>query len=156
MRKNKKWLFTLSVLINWLTVFGGILFILAGCSFGGNDEISGWIIPEDISGIWVANFPDSDYWPSDINLQEYQFTIDENNGIVSGYFEEFYYDGKYFNYPIEGYFNSANGYLTISHNSYLVGYHTEIFRFTSESLMYAISDNNHDLPRYECVKISEP
>jgi hypothetical protein len=123
---------------------------------GGNDEIHNWVIPENISGIWEASFPDSDYYPSDINLQEYQFTIEENSGIISGNFEEFYYDGKYFIYPIEGFFNSTNGYLTISHNSYLGGYHTEIFRFTSEALMYAISDNNHDLPRYECVKISGP
>ena len=139
-----------------MTVLGGILVILAGCSFGGDDEISGWIIPENISGTWVANFPDNDHSLNTIRLQEYQFTIAENNGTISGDFEEFYYDGKYFNYPIEGYFNSVNGYLTMSHNSYLGGYHAEIFRFTGEALMYAVSDNNHDLPRYECVKISEP
>lgn len=155
MKKKNNLFFTESLLIGWMTVFGSILFILTGCSGGGNDEISGWIIPENISGTWVAAFPIGDDWTNPMKLQEYRFTIEENNGIISGDFEEFYYDDKYFNYPINGNLNSTNGYLAINHDSHLYGYHTEIFRFTSEALMYAINDVNHDLPRYECVKINE-
>ena len=140
-----------SLMIAWT-----IVFILAGCSGSSNDEISGWIVPENISGKWVATFPEGDDWTNPMKLQEYYFTIGEDNGLITGDFEEFYYDGKYFIYPIAGNFNSTNGYLTISHDSYLYGYHTEIFRFTNEALMYAVNDVNHDLPRYECVKISEP
>jgi hypothetical protein len=156
MKKDNKWFLTAVRLIGSLAVFWGVLFILAGCTGGGNDEISGWIVPQNISGIWVATFPVGDDWTNPMKLQEYRFAIEENIGIVSGDFEEFYYDGKYFSYPISGSFNSTNGYLTISHNSHLYGFHTEIFRFTSDALMYAINDVNHDLPRYECVKINEP
>lgn len=101
----------------------------------------------------MANFPTGDDWSNPMKLQEYRFTIEEIGGIVLGNFEESYYDGKYFNYQIEGSFNSTNGFLTIRHDSHLYGYHTELFRFTSEALMYAINDMSYDLPRYECVRI---
>jgi hypothetical protein len=156
MKKDNQWFLTAVKLIGSLTILGAILFILAGCSGGGNDEVSGWIIPENISGTWVANFPVGDDWTNPMKLQKYRFTIEENKGVICGDFEEFYYDDKYFNHPINGSLNSTNGYLTINHDSHLYGYHTELFRFTSEALMYAISDVNHDLPRYECVKINEP
>jgi hypothetical protein len=120
---------------------------------GGNDEIHNWIIPENISGIWVVNFSEGDMNLS--KLKEYRFTLQELNGSISGNFEEFYYDDKYFNYPIEGSFNWDNGVLKLRHDSHLYGYQGEIFRFTSEAMMYAVSKENRDLPRYECIKIAD-
>ena len=55
------------------------LIALSACG-GGNDEISGWVIPENISGIGVANFPTGDDWSNPMKLEEYIFTIEEIGG----------------------------------------------------------------------------
>jgi hypothetical protein len=101
----------------------------------------------------VANFSFKDYGTADY-LKEYRFTLQELNGIVSGSFEEFYYNDTYFSYPLEGSFNSDNGMLILSHDS-RYEYKGEIFRFTSEAMMYAVSKDNSSLPRYECIKIAD-
>ena len=64
------------------SIFLLALITLSACE-GGNDEVSGWMIPENISGVWVANFPTGDDWSNPMKLQEYRFTIEEINGIVS-------------------------------------------------------------------------
>lgn len=127
---------------------------LNACGGGGPDEIHSWIVPENISGIWGAAFPyKDDWWPE--NLKEYRFTLQELNGSVSGYFEEFYYDDNYFKFPLEGNFDSDNGMLILSHSNRYFGYEVEIFRFTSEAMMYAVSENNSSIPLYECIKIAD-
>jgi hypothetical protein len=121
---------------------------------GGNDEIHNWIIPENISGVWVATFPyRDDSWSN--YLKEYRFTLQELNGSVSGSFEEFYYDENYFKFPLEGSFDSNNGMLILSHDNRYFEHKVEIFRFTSEAMMYAVSEYNSSLPEYECIKIAD-
>ena len=44
-------IFNKYLIIRSLLITCTIIIILVGCSGGGNDEISGWIIPENISGI---------------------------------------------------------------------------------------------------------
>ena len=124
--------------------------LLVSC--GGDDEINNWIVPEDISGEWTAFFNGERTYGNVPPLKEYRFTIEENEGEVTGYFEEFYYSGEYFIHPVDGRFNSTTGYLFLSHDSHIYSYFTEIFRFTSETKMHAISDYNDNLPRYECNK----
>ena len=135
------------------------LFILVafmvGCG-GDNDEIDDWIIPENISGVWVAEFDRVDGLPGADQLErEYRFFVEESDGDVTGSFEALYYDGTHLNFPLVGSYNSGNGILKLTHDSRWDGVFTEVFRFTSEIEMYAVSSTNYDLPRYLCDKIEE-
>jgi hypothetical protein len=121
---------------------------------GGTDEIHNWIIPENISGTWVAtDIPHNIF--AGLYAIEYRFTLQELNGNVSGYFEEIYNDDNYFKFPLEGSFDSDNGMLVLSHSNRHFENEVEIFRFTSEAMMYAVFKQNSSLPKYECIKIAD-
>ena len=126
--------------------------LLISCGGGGDSEKPDWIVPEDISGVYTALF-DKDPVINRPKLKEYRFTIEENDGVVVGQFEEFYYSGEYFIHPANGDYDSTNGFLYLSHDSNMWGYFTEIFKFSSETKMHAVYEEHRSYSRYECNKL---
>jgi hypothetical protein len=63
---------------------------LISCGGGGGSERNDWIVPEDISGVWTVLFDKEPSYGDLPPLKEYRFTIEENDGVVEGHFEEFY------------------------------------------------------------------
>jgi hypothetical protein len=125
---------------------------LAGCG-DWNDERHDWIALAQIDGLWVARFEDDKDWgPMATRLKEYRFTIEEDGGSVTGTFEEYYYDDRQASYPLDGTYDPLTGSLTLGHEALYYGYRTEIFRFTSETTMFAVYDGNHNVPRYKCKR----
>lgn len=125
--------------------------VLISCG-GWNDERHDWIIPQQIEGLWIAHFEDdAEFGPMATRLQEYRFTIEELGGLVTGTFEELYYDGRQASYPLDGTYDPVTGFLVLTHEALYYGVRTEIFRFISETTMFAVYDGNHNLPRYKCL-----
>ena len=101
--------------LRWAVSALFILVVFMGGCGGDNDEIDDWIIPESISGVWVAEFDRVDGLPGADQLErEYRFFVEESDGDVTGSFEALYYDGTHLNFPLVGSYNSGNGILKLN------------------------------------------